>query len=42
MMALCPAAAWLLIGASSLMIGLAMLAGWSIANTITRRKEMLP
>ena len=38
MMALSPAAAWLLIGAASLLIGLAMLAGWSMANNLTRRK----
>ena len=38
MMPLCPAESWLLIGAASLMIGLAMLAGWSMANAITRRK----
>ena len=38
MMDLCPAAAWLLIGTTSLMVGLIMLAGWSIANTIPNRK----
>ena len=37
MMALCPAASWLLIGAASLLIGLVMLAGWSMANNLSRK-----